>query len=117
MHQKKSGTDRQAFMIPVCFALISAGVGVWLAYGGTIHIWKVVSSSTWSSVSGHVISAEMRPCGRSGKPDCHPEIKYEYEFDGQLYLGSVINPVKEGGYTEPEAKELLNRFGQGSVIT
>jgi Protein of unknown function (DUF3592) len=76
----------------------------------------VIASSGWPVVNGRIVDAQMKPCGKSGKPDCHPLVKYEYETDGRKYSGTAINPTKEGGYSEPEAKELLDQFGTGRIV-
>ena len=107
---------RRAIYFPLFFALIAAAIGCWLTYRGVVRTWTVIASSGWPAVNGRVVNAEMKPCGKSGKPDCHPVVKYEYEIDGRKYSGTVINPTKEGGYSEPEAKDLLDQFEKGRVV-
>jgi hypothetical protein len=107
---------RRAIYFPLFFALIAAAIGCWLTYRGVVRTWTVIASSGWPAVNGRIIDAGMKTCGKSGKPDCHPIVKYEYEIDGRKYSGTVINPTKEGGYDEPEAKELLDQFGTGRIV-
>ena len=107
---------RRASFIPLFFALIAAAIGCWLTYRGIVRTWTVIASSGWPAVNGRIVDAGMKPCGKSGKPDCHPIVKYEYEIDGRKYSGTAINPTKEGGYSEPEAKELLEQFGTGRIV-
>jgi hypothetical protein len=107
---------RRAIYFPIFFALIAAAIGCWLTYRGVVRTWTVIASRGWIAVNGRAVDAEMKPCGKSGKPDCHPVVKYEYEIDGRKYSGTVINPTKEGGYSEPEAKDLLDQFQTGRIV-
>ncbi|WP_176442374.1 DUF3592 domain-containing protein [Noviherbaspirillum humi] len=77
-------------------------------------ILEIQKTNYWPSVSGTIISSLVRVEKRRGV-SYWPEVKYRYQHDGQLFIGSKIW-MYEGGETEPTARELINEYLPGKPV-
>src|SRR3954470_18542155 len=73
-----------------CFGVLALAIGVWFGSASILRLRFSVTSLKWESTQGYILQSWMEPCGepqRRAHFNCWPIIKYEYEVNGQRYIG------------------------------
>ncbi len=108
-----TGILQMARLLMRVFFLVGMGASV---FGG-ILLWKALSSQTWPSVKGRIVSASIEKESIRRRVVIREKIQYVYHVKGKRFVGESVTLSPRLMPLRPPAREVVRKYPKGAHVT
>ncbi len=108
-----TGVFQTARVLMRIFFLFGMGLSI---FGG-IFLWKALSSQTWPSVKGKIISATLEQGKVRGRVISREKIQYEYHVEGKRFVGERVSMGPRLLMFGLSAEQVIKKYPKNMPVT